>query len=94
VKSKKKKEGNFVEYQYKVTSFDSQITTSDMRNGKAGAKISAQLEVLLQEYARNGWELQGQYEFTVDVKVGCIERLFGNKDTSFRLHQLVFRKPM
>lgn len=83
-----------MEYQYKVTSFESTVTTGDVRSGIAGKKISAQLEVVLQEYAREGWELQGQYLFEVGVTAGCFEKLFGEKDSQHRVYQLVFRKPM
>jgi hypothetical protein len=90
-----------MEYEYKVTTFRPLITTDDLRSGEAHMKISAQLEILLQEHSRDAWELQGQYQF--DVKV---ESKSFFKDTAltlmkidtgegmFRTFQLVFRKPM
>jgi hypothetical protein len=83
-----------MEYEYKVTAFDAQVTLGDFKNGAAVKKVSAQLELALQTHARDGWELQGQYMFEVDVKAGCFDKLFGGQDTSFRIYQLVFRKPM
>jgi len=88
-----------MEYQYKVTSFEAQITTSDVRKGTAGKKLCAQLEILLQEHARDGWELQGQYQFEVNVKGGCFDAVFkllgqSTDEGQFRIYQLVFRKPM
>lgn len=83
-----------MEYEYKVTGFDAKVSLSDCKNGSAARKISAQLELALQEHARDGWELQGQYQFEVDVEAGCFDKLFGGKDTTFRMYQLVFRRPM
>lgn len=88
-----------MEYQYKVTGFEAQVTTADVRSGKAAAKVCAQLEIALQENARDGWELQGQYEFNVEVKSGCLDgifALFGSKSVegNFKIYQLVFKKPM
>ena len=83
-----------MEYEYKVTNFNAEVRVSEIAAGKAGDKVCAQLEILLQEHARDGWELQGQYQFSVDVKDdGCF--LFRSKSTeTFRLYQLVFRRPM
>jgi hypothetical protein len=83
-----------MEYQYKVIAFEASVTTKDLREGKASAKVSAQLEIALQEYAREGWEMQGQYQFRVDVKAGCFEKLFGTSDETIYIYQLVFKKPM
>jgi len=83
-----------MEYQYKVTAFEATVTTKDLREGRAGGKVTAQLEITLQEYARDGWEMQGQYQFSVEVKAGCFEKLFGTTDQTIHIYQLVFRKPM
>jgi hypothetical protein len=88
-----------MEYQYKVVNFEAQCTTSDVRKGVAGEKVKSQLELIFQEQARNGWELQGQYRFDVKVKPGCFDgilKLFGQgtSDGDFRIEQLVFRKPV
>ena len=52
----------------------------------------------MQQHSREGWELQGQYRFNVDVKPGCFDfilKLFGQStvDGDYRIEQLVFRKP-
>jgi len=88
-----------MEYQYKVTNFEAQVSTADVRKGVAGKKVCAQLEIMLQEHAREGWELQGQYQFDVSVKGGCFDgilKLLGQSsdEGSFTLYQLVFRKAM
>jgi len=83
-----------MEYEYKVTSFDGKVSLSEVRNGTAGRKITAQLELALQEHAREGWELQGQYMFEAEVMAGCFDKLFGGQDQRYRLYQLVFRKPL
>lgn len=87
-----------MEFEYKVVNVEAQVTTADVRKGTAGKKVQAQLELTLQEYARQGWELQGQFTFSVEVKAGCfdfISKLFGGKtdDGEYRIYQLVFRKP-
>jgi len=90
-----------MEYEYKVINFRPLVTTDDLRSGEAHAKLSAQLEILLQEYARDGWELQGQYQFDVTVESKSFFTDTALKlmkvDTGegfFRTFQLVFRKPM
>jgi len=88
-----------MEYQYKVINFEVQITTKDVRDGVAGKKVCAQLELLLQQYSREGWELQGQYKFSVEVKAGCFDfilKLLGREtgEGGFDIYQLVFRKSM
>lgn len=87
-----------MEYQYKVVSFSAEATTSDVRKGIHGEKVQAQLELLLQKYARDGWELQGQYNFDMEIKPGCFDgilKLFGQgtSDGNYKIQQLVFRQP-
>ena len=87
-----------MEYEYKVVNIEAQVATSDVRKGNAGKKVQAQLELTLQEYARQGWELQGQFTFNVQVKAGCfdfITKIFGGStsDGDYAIYQLVFRKP-
>jgi hypothetical protein len=90
-----------MEYEYKVTSFQPLITTEDLRSGEAPNKISAQLEILLQEHARDEWELQGQYQFDVQVQsksfftdTALKLMKYDTGEGMFRTFQLVFRKPM
>ena len=88
-----------MEYQYKVRNFTAECTTADIRKNTAGEKVRAQLERECQEMARDGWELQGQYRFDVEVKPGCFDfilKIFGQgtDDGDYRIEQLVFRKPM
>ena len=88
-----------MEYEYMVKNFEANINTADLRKGIGGRKVAAQLEVELQAHARDGWELQGQYEFNVNVKPGCFDLILklmgqGTGDGDFRIYQLVFRKPM
>lgn len=87
-----------MEYQYKVVNFSAEATTSDVRQGTHFEKVRAQLELDLQKYARDGWELQGQYNFDMEIKPGCFDgilKLFGQgtTDGNYRIQQLVFRKP-
>ena len=88
-----------MEYQYKVVNFTAECTTADVRKGVAGSVVASQLERILQEQARQNWELQGQYRFDVVIKPGCFDfilKLFGQgtSDGNVRIEQLVFRKPI
>lgn len=87
-----------MEYQYKVVNFQAEATTSDVRKGIHFEKVRNQLELELQQYARDKWELQGQYNFDMNIKAGCFDgilKLFGQATTdgNYRIQQLVFRKP-
>lgn len=86
-----------MEYQYKVVNFTAEATTADVRKGVHGDKVRAQLELELQRYAREGWELQGQYNFDMKIKPGCFDGILkllgqGTSDGDYRIQQLVFRK--
>jgi|TARA_B110000879_G_C11048782_1_gene461921 hypothetical protein len=83
-----------VKYQYKVTNFQGIVKESD--NDK-GDKLAAQLESLFEDYAKDGWELQGQYKFPCKIEGGCWSSLLalvgqGNADQYLDIYQLVFRK--
>ena len=88
-----------VEYEYKVVNFQATAAVSDVRKGTHMEKVRAQLELELQKYARDGWELQGQYYFDMRIKLGCIDHfisgLKGRKadGSNHRIEQLVFRRP-
>ena len=88
-----------MEYEYKVTEFNAKVTTSDLRAGTAGGKVSAQLEILLQEHAREGWEIVGQYKFEYSVESGnfladtALTLMKQNTGIgTYSTYQLVFRK--
>jgi hypothetical protein len=86
-----------MEYEYKVVNFTAEATTADVRKGVHNDKVRAQLELELQRYARDGWELQGQYNFDMTIKAGCFDGLLklfgqGTSDGDYRIQQLVFRK--
>ena len=82
-----------MEYEYKVVGFKASVKARDIGSGKADTQASVQLAAVLEETARDGWELQGQYRFGVDVKPGCIAALLGNKVSQLDIEQLVFRRP-
>ena len=88
-----------MKYEYKVIDFVATVKTSDIIKQKAGGKISGQLEALFEDFATDGWELQGQYTFNVRIKAGCLMGLinligFGSPAMSFPVDQLVFRRPV
>jgi len=86
-----------MKYEYKVIGFIAEIDQSDI--GKdAPQKVAGQLEALFEDYASQGWELQGQYTFNVLVTAGCLSGLLGligmggGGDETVAIDQLVFRK--
>ena len=87
-----------MEYEYKVINFKAEATTSDVRKGTHFEKVRAQLELELQKFSRDGWELQGQYNFDMEIKAGCFDGILkligqGSSDGNYKIQQLVFRKP-
>lgn len=87
-----------MEYLYKVINVEAEVTSADVRKKVAGSKIQAQIELTLQQFARDGWELQGQFTFNVNIKAGCFDvilKLLGQatNDGEYHIYQLVFRKP-
>lgn len=82
-----------MEYEYNVVGFKAEIKAREARSSVGAEKVSVQLSAVLEEYSREGWELQGQYRFGVDVKPGCISGLFGASTDRLDIEQLVFRRP-
>ena len=87
-----------MKYEYKVIGFKAEIKQSDIGK-KAPEKVAGQLEALFEDYANQGWELQGQYVFNVEVKAGCLMGLLnlfnlGSANETVAIDQLVFRKPV
>jgi hypothetical protein len=80
-----------MKYEYKVIGFVAEIKQSDIGNG-AKEKVAGQLEALFEDYAIEGWELQGQYTFNVQVAAGCLASLQGGGNVTVPIDQLVFRK--
>tara|TARA_B100000963_G_scaffold281855_1_gene250409 strand:- start:2085 stop:2342 length:258 start_codon:yes stop_codon:yes gene_type:complete len=83
-----------MKYEYKVVNFQGTVKDSDKDKG---AKIAAQLESLFEDYSKDGWELQGQYNFPVKIEAGCLASILGlfgmgGGDEYVDIYQLVFRK--
>ena len=83
-----------MKFEYKVIGFRAEVSQKDLDSGKAGEKVSGQLESLFEDYANDGWELHGQYAFNVEVKKGCLQSLIsmGSPSPTVVIEQLVFRK--
>lgn len=41
-------------FEYKVVAVKVEVTSGDLSNGSAGAKVASQVELQLKEYAREG----------------------------------------
>ena len=83
-----------MKYEYKVIGFQAKVSQKDLASGLAGEKVSSQLESLFEDYASDGWELNGLYSFNVEVKQGCLAGLFsmGAATSTVQIEQLVFRR--
>lgn len=75
-------------YKYRVLPFIGKV------KGKQGAKdVSDQLEAMINEGARAGWEFEQVNNVNIEFQPGCIAGLLGQKASYVRFDMVVFRKP-
>lgn len=77
-------------YEYKVDSLEAKVSEADLKKGQGGAKVVAQVETKLADWAKNGWQLHSQNFVNVTVAPGCFSRLTGAKDFTVPIMILVF----
>ncbi len=77
-------------YKYK-TAYIGRITAKGNFSYKP-AEALAPVGKKIQEEAEGGWRFVGAYNVPVEVKVGCIGRLFGNQNSTQYNYMLVFEK--
>jgi len=75
-------------YEYKVVPF-----TGTIQAGQPGLIVGRQLESVINDMSRQGWEFHAFNDVDVEVKPGCLQALFGAKSSFMPLDQLVFRRP-
>ncbi|QDU86635.1 hypothetical protein Pla163_37860 [Planctomycetes bacterium Pla163] len=75
------------DYTYKVVPFLGSLAN----RGKIG-EVSKQLESLINEGARNGWEFHSVTTVALEVKPGCLGALLSQGPTYVRHDQVVFRR--
>lgn len=86
-----------MKYEYKVVNFKANVGQSDVDDGSAPGKVAGQLESLFEDHANEGWELQGQYDFPVEIEAGCLNSLLslvgmGTGDQTIEIEMLVFKR--
>ena len=69
------------------------VTPKDIEDEKASGKVAAQVELILQERAREGWEYFHSMEVDVDIQKGC-SNLFDKGPNAIKLYQIIFRRPL
>ena len=74
-------------YSYKVVPFIGQIKS----NQNAG-EVSKQLQSVIDQIAKEGWEFYQLTNTNIEVKPGCIAGLFGSKVSYVTFDQIIFRK--
>lgn len=81
-----------MEYEYRVVSIKTGVTEKDFKKGVASSKIAAQVEIQIQNLAREGFEYYRSFPVNVAVKPGCLKALFGAKIETVEVGVMVFRK--
>lgn len=77
--------------QYKVVPFIGTVRGGAFSKENAST-VSAQLQALIGQHAREGWELQGIEKVGIEVQPGCIAGLLGAKPSNIDFDQVIFRR--
>ena len=91
-----------MKFEYKVVNFKANVMQGDLDDGSAPGKVAGQLESLFEDHANQGLELQGQYDFPVEIEAGCLASLLalipmlgaGSTDQTIQIEMLVFKRPV
>ena len=79
-------------FEYRVDYFNSNVTAAEVEKGTAGAKVAQQVELKINQYMNQGFELYQQFNTRVEVKPGCLSGLMGKKTDYMTITTTVFRK--
>lgn len=72
--------------QYQVVPFIGKI-----KNNQTAEEVSKQLEILINERAKNGMEFVQLGAVNIEVQPGCIGGLFGASETYTRFDMAIFK---
>ena len=78
-------------YEYKVVPFMGQVKRGFRSMGTAG-EVSRQLQTVIDEYARQGWEFYSVEKINIAVSPGCFGSLFGTSTGLIDFDQIIFRR--
>ncbi|HIP95960.1 MAG TPA: DUF4177 domain-containing protein [Anaerolineae bacterium] len=76
-------------YEYKVIPFIGQVKAGD-KDG--AAKVSVQLEKLINSMAADGWEFYRIDQVQIAVRPGCLAAIFGARESYIQFDQAIFRR--
>ncbi len=74
-------------YSYMVVPFIGKI-----KSGQSASEVSKQLQEVIDDVTREGWEFYQLTNTNIEVKPGCIAGLFGSKMSYVTFDQVIFRK--
>ena len=72
---------------YRVMPFIGKI-----KSNQSAADVSNQLEALINEGAKEGWQFEQVNNVNIQVQPGCLAGLFGAKEDYVRFDMVVFKK--
>lgn len=75
-------------FTYRVIPFIGRI-----KNNQNAVNVSDQLEQLINEGAKEGWEFDSLGNVNIEVQPGCLAGLLGAKADYTRFDMVVFKKP-
>lgn len=85
--SRPEPEGMAITYEYKVVPFIGQS-----KGNLSSNDVAKQLESVIAQHSRAGWEFWQLSDVNIEVQPGCIAGLFGASVQYVRFDQLIFRK--
>ena len=78
-------------FEYKVVPFMGQVKRGFRNMGTAG-EVSRQLQAVIDEHARQGWDFYSVEKINIAVSPGCFASLFGTSTALLDFDQIVFRR--
>ena len=74
-------------YTYRVMPFIGRI-----KGNQTAGDVADQLEALIDEGVKEGWEFDQVSNVNIEVKPGCLSGLFGAKESYTRFDMVIFKK--
>ena len=81
-----------VDGDYLVVPFNGKIKGGFFSSENAET-VSMQLQSLINQYSRRGWEFQNIAKVDIEVAPGCLAGMFGAKTSYITFDQVIFRRP-
>ena len=80
-------------YTYKVVPFIGTLK-SGVFNVENAEKVSNQLQELIDNYSRQGWEFYRIDPVQIQIQPGCLAGLLGQRVSWINFDQVIFRRPV